>query len=562
MLPIFVWAGLTIFISGLLFILISMFKLTETSRLFSVPYTSSSKAEILQLKRKIGSQQERLEATKAALDEEKESFSALTSFLREKEAEIAGKTRIAEEAKEGLTRSIDEKSRLEEMVASFKNELSGANDSIPIKIEEAKIPLKEEIDKLKEDVLKSENEGSDLQKENAILRDNLALAKDETVVLKREFELIDEKHLVREALIKELSQNIDMATNDLRVVRDENTDFVQEITLLKKELEAFEENGKIKDSIVDELTHKRELALKEHALTKEECVSLKGRISSLEATLAVTRDSIPDKVHQAKAVLQKVIDMLKEERTELLTQKLERDQALASYRRENEALRADLDKVEKRIRDNEIEFDNLNERFSVVAEDLVAAKDSAAPLREELKISYDVKTSLERQVRKLDKIISSTESEIGFLKRELQNTQAGHKPLMEGLKEKDSTIEYLTDKVATLAEGLTKTERQKNLLEEKIDSLREDLMSVTESIPVKIKHARKDLQEELDTVKVDHLELITQKSEHEKQLRIYEHENVLLRQTLKDIKSEKSKLKNLLGDIADNTEIGSEMTED
>ncbi len=530
MLPIFVWAGLTIFVSGLLFVLISMFRITETTRLYSSPDTRSSNAETLQLKRRLRSLQERLDATKAALNDEKESFSALTSFLREKESSISDNARIADEAREELSRSIDENVRLEEMLASFKNELAVAKDSIPIKIEEAKAPLTEKIDKFEKETLKLESERTDLQKDCAALRDDLALAKDEAVAAKREFELVDEKRLVREVLIKELSRNADTVTSDLKSARDENAGFVHEITLLKKEVEAFEENGKINDSIVEELTYKRGLALKEHALTKEECMLLKTRIGSLEAELSATRDSIPDKVSQAKAVLQKVIDILKEERTELLTQKLERNQALLLYRRESEALRADLTKAEKRIRDKDVEFDSLNERFSFVTEDLLAAKDFA-------------------------------KKETGLLKRELQSALSERKPLKEDLDEKDSTIEHLTNKVATLAEELTNTKRERDLLEERTDSIKEDLGSVTESIPVKIKHARKDLQEELDTVNVDHLELATQKAELEKQVRKYEHENVLLRQTLKDIQGEKSRLKRLLGDTVDNAEIESEKTE-
>ncbi|MEE8359490.1 MAG: hypothetical protein V3S04_01025, partial [Candidatus Omnitrophota bacterium] len=325
MLSIFVWAGLTIFVSGLLFVLISMFKLAEANKQYSSSDTRPSNAGTLQLKRTVKSLQERLEATKAALDEEKESFSALTSFLRDKEATISDKAKIAEEAKEELARSVDENARLEEMIASFKSELLDANDAIPAKIEEAKAPLMKEIDKLDEDILRIESEREGLQKESVVLRDSLALANDEASATERKFDLADEKRLVREVMIKELSRNCATAESDLKGVRGENAVFVQEIALLKKELEIFQENSKIKDSIIEEFIHKRELALKEHASTKEEGMLLKGRVTSLESELSAARVSMPDKINQAKAVLQKVIDILKEERTELLTQKLERD---------------------------------------------------------------------------------------------------------------------------------------------------------------------------------------------------------------------------------------------
>ncbi|MFH1752845.1 MAG: hypothetical protein ABH875_01560 [Candidatus Omnitrophota bacterium] len=543
MMTIIVWTGLTIFISGLIFTIISMFKLTETSRHLFAPGSGHLMAEAPRLESELKAVQDRLAASKTALNEEKESLAAMAAFLRGKEAEMSANAKAAKDAKAELAIHADNEARLEEMINSFKAELAAVNDSIPERVDEAKTPLIERIEALKEDAAKLEQEKATLKEENDSLRSDLTLINDEAALARREFDKSDEKRLIREALVKELFQNLDAVTSDIRNVKAENSDLAWEASLLKKELKNVVESGKTKDSIIEEIAQKRDATLKDCEIAREENLSLKARIAFLKEDLSTVRDSIPAKVDEAKIVLQKVIDVLKEDRAELLVQS-------GTYRAQNESFKAALHEAEERMRKRSAEFDALSESFSAATGDLAAARDSAASLSEQLKAIYEEKASLQSREQELNRVASSAQSERDLLKGELADAKADRGTLRAEMEEKDSTIDHLTKKVASLAEELMSLRRERDLFEEKVDSLRGDLGNVTESIPTRIKHAREDMQEELDTVKVDHLELNSQKEELEKQLRKYEHENVLLRQTLKGIKSEKSRLKKLLGDVA------------
>jgi len=119
------------------------------------------------------------------------------------------------------------------------------------------------------------------------------------------------------------------------------------------------------------------------------------------------------------------------------------------------------------------------------------------------------------------------------------------------VNDKEYIIAETRKDLEALKEGISLKENEHLRIEEVISSLRDEISAVYDSIPSKISSAAQALQRELENARREKKQILEEKTELERQLTFSKHENLLVRNTLKDIDRERLALKKLLAEYKD-----------
>jgi chromosome segregation ATPase len=398
---ILIWGGLGVCTLLLVYVVASFFRISESrveTRVMDIPVKP--------------------EADDEQLEELKED-------IHDRDAEINSLKAQLERVSAEASKDKEEKISLRDAAVSLRNELDVAKISSAQKVSEAEIPLRNEIKSLKEEMLSILNQKREIEQRARSAEDEISTHK------------------------AELDGAYGTLESTKRILDEERESFAN-----------LSASFKNKDAVIEDLAKKIVASTRELSKSHDEKSKLRESLESARREHIASRSSIPQKVNQAKAILQRVVNTLKGEREEILEQKAEVDRQLAAASKEIIRLTREL-------------------------EDACRAVDAA--------------------------------------RRDHQSKVSG--------------------------ESLSKMQAERDSLNERIESLKEELAATYESIPVKVKQSRAALQEELDALRIDHADLLEQKTEQDRQLAFYREENKLLENQLKTPSGSAGRRKGLVSEV-------------
>ncbi|MFH1752849.1 MAG: hypothetical protein ABH875_01580 [Candidatus Omnitrophota bacterium] len=360
---------------------------------------------------------------------------------------------------------------------------------------------------------------------------------------------------------------------------------------LKKDLQE-------KELLIETLKVRSERGESELIREREEKDTLKAERDGLQDELDALKRDLDVRTNQAKAPLQESLEALKEEavvlkkqrreaeqfKTILENKKWEAEQRLSASEDELSLSRADLENVkatlkatEKALEEERSTYNNfssavkekdaliedLAQKVSAATKDLSRLHDEKISLSEELEGAnrelVAVKGSIPKRISQgrvvLQRAINTFkhEREELFQQNEEYNKQlaAANMDIARLTKDYEKARQLLDLTKKRTAQGMSEKDiatlkNEKSILEKRLQALQKDLASVTVSIPQKIKNSRADLQDELETIKVENAGLQDQVSELEGQLEFFKQESQLLRDSLRLSENMKAKLQGLV----------------
>ncbi len=336
----------------------------------------------------------------------------LKKDLQEKEVLIDDLMVKTELKASELGKIREERDRLRTACATLQSEADANKESIAKKISDANIPLQREIESLKDDRVPLLN-----QKREAEGR--VTAAEEQIISLKAEI-------MGSQGTLESVK----------RTLEEERVAYGSLASVVKE-----------KDAVVEDLARKVVSATKDLSRFHSNRATLSEELESTKSELIATKTSIPKRVSQARVVLQRVINTLKEEREELLHQNDEFNKQLASANidiakvsKDMENTRRNLEamkrKAEHSVSRNEIEAikeaniilegkaQSLRRELAGVYDSIPAkVRNARAALQEELDASKMENADLQGQTMELEKQLQFFKEESQLLQDSLRNSE-------------------------------------------------------------------------------------------------------------------------------------------
>src|SRR3990172_5592590 len=319
---------------------------------------------------------------------------------------------------------------------------------------------------------------------------------EEIIALKEKLNVLGNRINEKEVNLKRLSEENDGVVNDLsRAEGDRNRlsaaldivtaklketegsgpgmiekakgPLVEELAGLKKQLEELGNGIKEKETSLNQLTQEKAEIVKTLGQSEEEKQRLSVELDQLTAKLKETQGSLPEMIENAKSPLAEEIIALKEK----------------------------LNVLGNRINEKEVNLKRLSEENDGVVNDLSRAEGD----RNRLSAALDIVTAKLKETE--GSVPGMIEKAKGPLVEELAGLKKQLEELRNGIKEKETSLNQLTQEKAEIVKTLGQSEEEKQRLSVEFDQLTAKLKETQGSLPEMIEKTTGPLVEELAGLK-------------------------------------------------------------
>lgn len=477
----FIWSGLILFVSGIVFVLGSIFKISELTGTGHAKDRVSR--EIRSIKKEFISAKERLKLTQEKLKDEEKSFNTLSSFLQKKDSEI-GELKIAlVELDHNFSTSVKEKDSLEDMVGALRCELIKAEEQARSNEELTKTPLLKEIDLLK-------NERQSLTNQRKGIENHLSFSQQEVVSLKKD--ILDSKE---------------------RLLSTENA--FKEARRAFAELSSYAHN---KDTLIEDLTRKVNAAIGETEAEKREVVKVEAELNAVKAAMSELADEIKEKESFTHGLIRNM--------------NYGKDK-LENVSEENDVLKKKVETLEANIgQEKAFVSGKVDAAVSKVTKELKLAGDENVCFAGRIEeLEAEIKSAI-IESNSTKQSLGSVESNLTAAKHAIDEEKAFSGDLMESIRKKDELVDDVTKRMEGLTSELLKSVEDKASLKDKIFDFEREVITERGLVSAKVDKAKMVLQKVVDTLKDERGGMLERKTALERDLEIAANESETLRKEL------------------------------
>jgi len=334
---------------------------------------------------------------------------------------------------------------------------------------------------------------------------------------------------------------------------------------IEKSLEAKEET-------IRELRSKIQDGQNELSRAEEENSYFRSSLGSVSQELDMLKVSLSEKIKEAEIPLIGEIKSLKEDQVRLESQRRDGDRYkaladeqiaqlrvdmeeantnLSAARRLLEEERASFASLSSAFREKDSIIEDLAKRLSTSTRDVSKMHDEKVVLQQEVELTrkdlVESKSSVPRKVNEAKSVLQRVILELKNEREELLQKKAevdrqlasSSKEVLHLNKELESmrrTLDMLRrsdDKKPLEQEAIARLESEKASSQKELDLIRNELSEVKDLIPQKVRHARAELQEELNALRIRHAKVLGLKSDLEKQVEYFNKASIILKESAK-----------------------------
>ena len=500
------------------------------------------------MQRKIEGYENEIKELKESLQNERLEFvearESLESMIAEQEKKFEGKEeKLRAELNKEHQMKVDKvvsdyEQRLQKTERSYLEEkdVEGnrdrTNEELQLEIKSMKRLHERELERLHESLETLQAENENLKTEFDLVVTDLSSElesnkkQDKPPMKKRD-------SLVLKEQIEKLKGNQE---EEIRLLVEDVASYKQKVAELESEVQRSRSADETKSKAdidlqtkTTELEYELEVMREKNSTNELELQEYIAKVSDLEKQLELRRSERKQDENKISG-LENQLDDLKKEQANSEAKEKQYKVTIETLRREVEAVNVEKQKLDSVVQNNQEQVKNLTEKLKTTeakfSEEVESMQAKIANLQAE---KQDINKTLETQSREKENKIEELEKKLELVENESKSSMEAHK------EKSEEAILGLHEKIEALTNDCTKVRKEKDLLQQELQDLRQDSIEGGNEDENDSKIAQYQEQIEKLSVKIESLENYRKQSEIEKQDLQEEIENLRYPQNVEPV---------------------------